>query len=142
MSWHEIWQMSLRKVGVFDVCMCFISTISYKSFIWNCAPCSNFWLVYEYLLRNCAFLCTLSSRLIKQLRGNKYIAVPVRYNWKSWFIAPCIMKRMDDSSYRRNFDPDKKNEVHYTSITIAGKSILKWVKSHSLVAKYVAKWGI
>jgi hypothetical protein len=110
MSWHEIWQMSLRKVGVFDVCMCFISTISYKSFIWNCAPCSNFWLVYEYLLRNCAFLCTLSSRLIKQLRGNKYIAVPVRYNWKSWFIAPCIMKRMDDSSYRRNFDPCRQEE--------------------------------
>jgi hypothetical protein len=28
---------------------------------------------------------------------------------------------MDDSSYRRNFDLDKKNEI----IAIAGKSILK-----------------
>jgi hypothetical protein len=37
---------------------------------------------------------------------------------------------MDDSSYRRNFDSDKKNEV----IAIAGKSILKWVKLQSLVA--------
>jgi hypothetical protein len=35
---------------------------------------------------------------------------------------------MDDSSYRRNFDPDMKNET----ITIAGKSILKWVKLQSL----------
>ena len=38
---------------------------------------------------------------------------------------------MDDSSYRRNFDLDKKNET----ITIAGKSILKLVKLQSLVAK-------
>jgi hypothetical protein len=32
-----------------------------------------------------------------------------------------IQNRMDDSSYRRNFGLDKKNET----ITIAGKSILK-----------------
>jgi hypothetical protein len=25
------------------------------------------------------------------------------------------MNRMDDSSYRRNFDLDKKNEIHYHS---------------------------
>ena len=31
-----------------------------------------------------------------------------------------LYKEMDDSSYRRNFDLDKKNET----ITIAGKSIL------------------
>jgi hypothetical protein len=37
---------------------------------------------------------------------------------------------MDDSSYRRNFDLDDKNET----ITIAGKNILKWVKLQSLVA--------
>jgi hypothetical protein len=30
-------------------------------------------------------------------------------------------RRMDDSSYRRNFDLDKKNKT----ITIAGKSMLK-----------------
>ena len=37
---------------------------------------------------------------------------------------------MDDSSYRRNFDLDKKNET----ITIAGKSILISVKLQSSVA--------
>ena len=37
---------------------------------------------------------------------------------------------MYDSSYRRTFDLDKKNET----ITIAGKSILKRVKLQSLVA--------
>jgi hypothetical protein len=36
---------------------------------------------------------------------------------------------IDDSSFRQNFDLDKKNEI----ITIAGKSILKWVKLQSLV---------
>jgi hypothetical protein len=30
-------------------------------------------------------------------------------------------EELDDSSYRQNFDPDKKNEI----ITIAGTSILK-----------------
>ena len=42
---------------------------------------------------------------------------------------------MDDSSYRRNFDLEKKNE----SITIAGKSILKWVKLQHLVANSLCK---
>ena len=39
---------------------------------------------------------------------------------------------MDDSSYRLNFDPDRKNEIHHY---IARKSILKLVKLQSLVAK-------
>jgi hypothetical protein len=41
-----------------------------------------------------------------------------------------IIITMDDSSYRRNFDLDKKKEVHYHS----WKNILKWVKLQSLVA--------
>ena len=41
-----------------------------------------------------------------------------------------ISETRDDSSCRRNFDLDKKNET----ITIAGKSILKWVKLQSFVA--------
>ena len=39
---------------------------------------------------------------------------------------------MDDSSYRLNFDPDKKDEIYHY---IAQKSILKLVKLQSLVAK-------
>jgi hypothetical protein len=37
---------------------------------------------------------------------------------------------IDDSSFWRNFDLDKKNEIHYY---IAGKSIVKWVRLQSLV---------
>ena len=33
------------------------------------------------------------------------------------------LESMDDSSYGRNFDQDKKNET----IAITGKSILKWI---------------
>ncbi len=39
---------------------------------------------------------------------------------------------MDDSSYRRNFDLGKKNEIHHHSCR---KSILKLGKLQSLVAK-------
>jgi hypothetical protein len=39
----------------------------------------------------------------------------------SWYVFTQPRISMDDSSYRRNFDLDKKNEI----ITIAGKSILK-----------------
>jgi hypothetical protein len=42
---------------------------------------------------------------------------------------------MDDSSYRRIFYLDKKNETINIAIDIAGKSILKLVKFQSLVAK-------
>ena len=48
-----------------------------------------------------------------------------RYVGREYFITPNILKQkfseMDDSSYRRNFDLDKKIET----ITIAGKSIFK-----------------
>jgi hypothetical protein len=49
--------------------------------------------------------------------------------WEQTIFKTKYEPAMDDSSYRRNFDPDKKNET----ITIAGKSILKWVKLQSLV---------
>jgi hypothetical protein len=47
----------------------------------------------------------------------------------SWYVFTQPRISMDDSSYRRNFDLDKKNEIHYHS----------W-KEHLKMSK-IAKFG-
>ena len=42
-----------------------------------------------------------------------------RLDWLMWFAAfqvQCTECTMDDSSYRLNFDPDGKNEMHHYSL--------------------------